>query len=212
MKRNMRVKTIINDSGKRDDKFEYPLIAVREAIVNALMHRDYSIHTEGTPIQLVMYNDRMEIINQGGLYGKLTIDGLGKIHADTRNQTLTNILEILKIAENRYSGIPTIRMAMSEANLPEPKFESRRGTFVVTLYNAKQTIPDNVQQKTGDIKSDVITFCNKARSRDEIAAFLDLTPYYSMKTVVMPLIHEGKLRMTVPDKPKSRYQRYVAVK
>lgn len=62
VKRNMRTKTIINpDTGKREDLTDYPLTAVREAVLNALVHRDYSIHTEGMPIQLLMFENRLEI-------------------------------------------------------------------------------------------------------------------------------------------------------
>ena len=62
VKRNMRSKTIIDpETGKRKDKTDYPLTAVREAIINALVHRDYSIHTEGMPIQIIIYEERMEI-------------------------------------------------------------------------------------------------------------------------------------------------------
>lgn len=62
VKRNMKNKTIINpETGVREDRTDYPITAVREAIVNALVHRDYSIHTEGMPIQIIMYEDRMEI-------------------------------------------------------------------------------------------------------------------------------------------------------
>lgn len=208
VRRNMNVKTIIDADGKRNDKYEYPLKAVREAILNALMHRDYSIHTEGTPVRIIMYNDRMEIINDGGLYGKLTIDELGKIHADTRNQTLTNILEILKLAENRYSGIPTIRSEMKEANLPAPRFENKRGTFVVTLENGREIL-DMSFAKSGNIKENLLGFCKTPRTREEIVSFVKLTQYYAMKTIVLPLVNEGKLKMTIPDKPKSRNQKYV---
>ena len=211
VKRNMRVKTIIDNDGKRNDKYEYPLKAVREAILNAMMHRDYSIHTEGTPVRIIMYSDRLEIINGGGLYGKLTIDGLGNIHADTRNQTLTNILEILKLAENRYSGIPTIRLEMKDFNLPVPKFENKRGTFVVTLENGRESIFGNVITKSSDIKADLMKFCKTPKTRDEIVGFVELTQYYAMKTIVMPLVEEGKLKMTIPDKPRSRNQKYVTV-
>jgi len=94
VERNMRVKTIIAE-GRRMDKTEYPIVAVREAVLNALVHRDYSIYTEGTPVRILMFNDRIEIWNDGGLYGRLTIDSLGKVHADTRNQALVALLEML---------------------------------------------------------------------------------------------------------------------
>lgn len=79
VRKNSRTKTIIDDNGKRADKNEYPIKAVREAILNALVHRDYSIHTENVPVRIEMYRDRMEITNSGGLYGKITIDALGKV-------------------------------------------------------------------------------------------------------------------------------------
>ena len=83
VKRNMKNKTIINpETGVREDRTDYPITAVREAIVNALVHRDYSIHTEGMPIQIIMYEDRMEIKNPGGIYGRIKVDQLGKMQPD----------------------------------------------------------------------------------------------------------------------------------
>lgn len=84
--RNMRVKTIVDpETGKRKDRTDYPITAIREAVLNALVHRDYSIHTEGMPIQLIMFENRMEIRNLGGIYGRIRIDKLGKVQPDTRN-------------------------------------------------------------------------------------------------------------------------------
>ena len=60
------------------------MTAVREVILNALVHRDYSFHTEGMPIQLIMYIDRIEIKNSGVLYNCLRIDQLGKTQPDTK--------------------------------------------------------------------------------------------------------------------------------
>lgn len=132
---NMKRKTIIDpNTGKRNDKTDYPILAVREAVLNALVHRDYSIHTEGMPIQLLMFEDRMEIRSPGGLYGRIRADQLGKVQPDTRNPVLVSALEVLGITENRYSGIPTIRREIKEYNMAPPVFEDMRGTFVVTFY------------------------------------------------------------------------------
>jgi ATP-dependent DNA helicase RecG len=218
VERNMRVKTIIDENGKRTDKAEYPRDAVREVIINALMHRDYSIHTEGTPVRIYMFTDRMETRNSGGLYGKLTVDKLGKVHADTRNQTLATILERQKVAENRYSGIPTIRDEMAKHGLPEPIFETLRGDFVVTFRNGfnVQIIEDHsVKSATnGGIKNAeaaLLNYCKEPRSRAEIAAFLDKTQYYVIKNYINPLLDSGKLKATFPEKPKSKYQKFYAV-
>ena len=211
VERNMREKTII-EGGRRHDKTEYPIDAVREAVINALMHRDYSIHTEGAPIRLLMFNDRIEIWNEGGLYGNLTIDALGRVHADTRNQVLAHVLEMQKVAENRYSGIPAIRAEMASYHLPEPIFESKRGRFVVTLKNGPdEKMPEsgpaiNVLPKTSG--EEFTAFCKTPRTRAEIASYFGKTQYYAMKTFVEPLIKAGSLMMAIPDKPKSRNQKY----
>ncbi len=205
VERNMRAKTIVSN-GQRSDKPEYPIDAVREAILNAVMHRDYSIHTEGAPVRILMFNDRLEIWNEGGLYGKLTIDSLGKVHSDTRNQVLATILEMQKVAENRYSGIPTIRGEMKAFGLPEPVFESKRGNFVVTLKNNFHV---RLPEKEGETENaSLIDFCKTPRTRGEIASFLGKTTYYAMRSAVDPLLHDGTLKMTIPDKPKSRNQKY----
>ena len=147
---NMRVATKIDAAtGARTDLPQYPMDAVREVILNALVHRDYSFHTEGMPIQLIMYTDRMMIINPGGLYGRLTIDQLGNVQPDTRNPMLVTAMETLGKTENRYSGIPTIRYAMRKSLLSEPVFIDSRKDFSVILYNKAEegvlqtTLPEN---------------------------------------------------------------------
>ena len=123
------------DVYKRQDKTEYPLYAVREAILNAVIHRDYSVHTEGTPIQIDFFQDRLEIRSPGTLYGRMTVDQLGFARPDLRNPAMAMMAECLTEAENRYSGIPTIRREMKKYGLEPPVFENRRNEFVVILYN-----------------------------------------------------------------------------
>lgn len=207
VRRNSRYKTIIDQNGKRIDKPEYPLKAVREAVLNALVHRDYSIHTESVPIRIEMYSDRMEIISSGGLYGKITIDSLGKVRPDTRNAALANMLEILHITENRYSGIPTIRKEFESAGLPAPVFEVRRGEFTVVFRNDKYK--SSLYEKNGDSAKAIVEFCSIPRSRVELQKFTGFSRYYTMSKIVQPLIDSGELIMTMPDKPKSVNQRYV---
>lgn len=207
VKNNMKVSTIINpETGKRNDRFDYPITAVREVILNALVHRDYSIHTEGMPIQITIYNDRLEVKNPGGLYGRLTIDQLGKVQPDTRNPVLATAMETLNLTENRYSGIPTIRTEMKNAGLPAPVFEDNRGTFSVTLYKNSDHI------KSSENKNDLILdFCSIPRSRIEIAKFLGVsTPTYAISRYIKPLIKAGKIEMTNLKKPNSPKQKYFA--
>ena len=206
VQRNMKCKTIINPiTGKREDKQEYPIIAVREAILNALVHRDYSIHTEGMPIRLEMYEDRIEIHNPGGLYGRLTVSQLGKVQADTRNPVLATALETLGLVENRYSGIPTIRAAMEKENLKEPVFIDEKGSFTVILYNSQ----NDTTEKSDEISENLINFCKTPRTRGEISDYLGLSSKtYAIQTYVMPLAEKGIIKLTIPDVPTSSKQKF----
>lgn len=205
VKKNMKYMTIINSkTGAREDRADYPITAVREAIINALVHRDYSIHTEGMPVQIIMYEDRMEIRNPGGIYGRIKVDQLGKMQPDTRNPVLALALETLRITENRYSGIPTIRKEMEKYHLREPQFADTRGSFVVTFYKA-----DNVTKTETEDVNNLLMFCRTPRTRKEICDYLELSSVsYAIQTHVMPLVESGKLKMTMPDKPRSSKQLY----
>lgn len=205
VRKNSRTKTIIDDKGQRADKEEYPIKAVREAILNALVHRDYSIHTESTPISLVMFRDRMEIVNSGGVYGRISINDLGKARPDTRNPRLANMLELLKITENRYSGIPTMRQEFAKAELPEPIFSIRHGEFKVTMKNA---IGNDIDKKKRTSEQSILEFCKTPRTRKELIEFTGKSRVYTMDKLVNPLVYAGKLKLELPDKPKSSKQRY----
>lgn len=206
-RRNMKVKTVIDPvTAERDDRPEYPLEAIREAVLNALIHRDYSIYTEGTPIQINFFSDRLEIHSPGGLYGRMTVEDLGVARPDLRNPALATMAEFLLQTENRYSGIPTIRREMTEAGLPAPVFANRRNEFVVILYNGT-----GISQTSPESEKDLIAFCKKPRTREEIARYLSLRSVsYAITQYVHPLVKAGKLKMTNPDKPKSTNQQYVA--
>ncbi|MCI6517690.1 MAG: putative DNA binding domain-containing protein [Lachnospiraceae bacterium] len=204
--RNMRIKTIINPhTGKREDRPDYPITAVREAVLNALVHRDYSIHTEGMPIQLIMFEDRMEIRNPGGIYGRIKIDQLGKVQPDTRNPVIASELEVLKVTENRYSGIPTIRRMMQEYDLQQPEFIDERGSFIVKLY--KDVMEQTAVEMDRVDNRELLLFCKTPRTRKEISDYLGLNSVaYAIQTRVMPLVDKGIIKMSIPEKPKSSKQ------
>ena len=207
VKRNMRTKTIINEkTGQREDRTDYPVTAIREAVINALVHRDYSIHTEGMPIQLIMFQDRLEIRNPGGIYGRMRVDQLGKVQPDTRNPVLASALEVMHITENRYSGIPTIRMEMDRYQLEQPEFVDERGSFIVRLYHKTKEKTEAIHTEEA---MDLILFCRTPRNRKEICEYLGLTSVtYAIQKHVLPLVEAGQLKMSLPDKPKSPRQLY----
>lgn len=211
VRKNMKIKTIIDpDTGKRTDHTDYPVEAVREAVLNALVHRDYSIHTEGMPIQVVMYEDRLEIRNPGGIYGRLRVDQLGKVQPDTRNPVLASALEILGVTENRYSGIPTMRRALAGAGLPEPVFQDTRGSFLVEFYKMREDGQEQPDRLTEEEKS-LLIFCRTPRTRREICDYLGLSSTtYAIQRHVTPLVEKGFICLSIPEKPSSPRQLYFA--
>ena len=211
VRRNMKTAVVIDENGKRTDKPEYPPVAVRELILNALIHRDYSIHTENSPVRVILYKDRLVVENPGGLYGRLTVNDLGKVPGDTRNPFIASNLEIMIDTENRFSGIPTIREAMKKAGLPEPLFESYRGNFRATLFSRREP-REKATESDGQVADRILSFCEEPKSKEEIASWLHIqTPYYVVTKYLRPLIEAGKMAMTIPGKPKSKFQKFFSV-
>lgn len=211
VRNNMQVATRISpQTGRREDVPQYPMDAVREIVLNALVHRDYSVHTESQPICLTLFTDRLEVSNPGGLYGRLTLDALGQMQPDTRNPTLVTAMESLGQTENRYSGIPRIRRAMQELSLPAPVFKNERGTFLVCLYNRQDTAV--LQARLPIDPKGLLPFCQTPRTREELTAYLGIKTFAHINEAYLrPLLEAGLLEMTIPDVPRSRSQRYKTV-
>ena len=211
VEKNSKKPVIINSDGRRITKTEYPMEAVREVILNTLVHRDYSIHTEGIPISLEMFADRMEIKNPGGIFGNEPIENLGRVNINTRNEALANAMEILGITENRYSGIPRIRQLFEEEKLRMPVFKVENGEFIVILYNSREKKDNFKRSKRKDLETKIIEYCIKPRTRQEIVDYMDLSYFYVINELLKGLIEKGKIKMTIPEKPRSAKQKYISV-
>ena len=208
VKKNSRVSTVIDADGQRRDRPEYPLRAVREAVLNALVHRDYSEYTQNTPVSIEMYRDRIVFRSPGTLFGRATVDMLGKSRPEARNAALINMLEILHITENRYSGIPTMYHELQKQRLPDPEFEVSRGDFVVTFRNS--IFPEEAAADKRDLEKAILQYCMVPRSRKELVAFTGLSQYYLNRKYLEPMLGNGSLKLTIPDKPRSSRQRFVS--
>ena len=145
VRKNIPTRVIIDENGRREDIPIYPMRAFREAIANALIHRDYSQNTEGAYIYLRIFDDRIEIINPGELYGTNRIENLGTDNMlEVRNKTIVRLLEeSTDIVENRHTGIATIREELEKMSLPEPEFESLRGNFKIIFKQPDEEISDD---------------------------------------------------------------------
>lgn len=116
---------------QRQDKPVIPLRVIREALVNALMHRSYRSHS---PIQIIRYANRLEIRNPG--FSLKSPEHLGEPGSQPRNPRIAAVLNETRFAETKGSGIRVMRESMEQAGLTPPLFESNRGTdlFVARYF------------------------------------------------------------------------------
>lgn len=149
IRRNIGTRIIIDDDGKRTDIPHYPMKALREAIINALIHRDYSKFREGAYVYVQVYDDRIQIISPGGLYGGIKSSDLGTVKMlEARNKTIVRILEeTTDLVENRHTGIETMREEMKNMKLPQPEFivDNRDFTVIFRKENKGDIIEDHSQ-------------------------------------------------------------------
>lgn len=129
---NMRKGARIADF-KRDEKLEYPLSAVREAIVNAVAHRDYQIR--GEEIRVLMFSDRIQVYSPGRLPGHITVENIVE-ERFARNEVIVQVLTDMGFVERLGYGIDRILRQMREAGLPKPQFAETANGFRVTLRGA----------------------------------------------------------------------------
>lgn len=142
VQRNMSRRSLIAAEG-RMDVWEYPPVALREAIVNALVHRDLSPGSRGMQVQIEMYPDRLRIHNPGGLFGSVDINHLGEEgRSSARNAVLMKMLEDVVIpgddrpvCENRGSGIRDMIASLRRAGMSPPRFRDKVTSFEVTMPN-----------------------------------------------------------------------------
>lgn len=151
--RNMRAGAIVTGVG-REDRYDYPLGVIRELIVNALMHRDYSPAARGAQVQVELYPDRLVVASPGGLFGPITIADLGsEEHPSTsRNQTLAAMLADVEVpgsrgealCENRGSGLLSVLAELRRAGMSPPEFDVRPGRVTVTVPQHALLAPETV--------------------------------------------------------------------
>ncbi len=117
---------------------EYPFDAVRELLVNAVAHRDYSL--QGDCIHLHIFADRLEVHSPGGLPGPVTLDNLLKARF-SRNAVIVQVLSDLGFVERLGYGLDRVVTVMRQHSLPPPLFEEVAGSFRVTLFGPPMAPP-----------------------------------------------------------------------
>jgi ATP-dependent DNA helicase RecG len=126
---------------ERQDWLQFPQGAVREALVNAVSHRDYTVRGEG--IRIALFGDRLECYSPGRLPGHVTLQNL-VAERFSRNETLVQVLADYGLIERLGYGIDRMLRQLADAGLPPPEFRETAAGFLVTLYG-----------QTGDDRYDV---------------------------------------------------------
>lgn len=147
----LEVRYEISGAGPRKEIWEIPMAALKEAVVNALAHRDY--YERGATVTIEMFDDRVEITNPGELL-PVVARNFGR-KSLSRNPLLFSLLNRMRLVEHIGSGIPRMRKEMEDAGLPEPVFETE-GMFTVTLCRKRKAKDKRHSPKSGRPHSDLI--------------------------------------------------------
>ena len=198
-------------------KPDYPPIVLREALANALTHRDYSPDARGTQVHVNVFTDRIEITNPGGLYGMVTHDVLAGPHpvtgvpfVSTRNQFLFTLLESTPYPDGGFvnpeggDGYQRIAAALRDAGIEPATTRNDINTFTMTI--TKQRTMEN--SSPGDVMRSIMTVLERhsAMSVKEIMRELKLTPL-AATSGMHELMREGRVaRVKFADDPVQRYR------
>ena len=172
IRQELRVRYEMKGNPQREEVYEIPLDAIREALVNAVVHRDYM--KNGSHVVVEFFDDRLEISSPGGLPKGMNKKDLGR-RAVRRNQILASLLQRAELVENMGTGIEKIRRLLAESGGHEPIFEI--GDFFTVIFSrqtaqetAQETAQDNTKVKILELfrknpkytKSDIMEILGKA--------------------------------------------------
>ena len=182
--------------------YELPPDAVREAIVNAVAHRDY---TSTGSVQVMLFADRLEVWNPGTLPPSLTLQRLREPHGSfPANPLLAEPHYLAKYIERMGTGTRDMIRLCREVGLREPQYDVRDG-FVQTLWRPTAPVAGEV---AGEVAK-LLRVCRGAMTRRELRESLLLRGEDNFRQLyLVPALEAGWIEMTIPGKPNSRLQKY----
>lgn len=201
----------------RKDVWSIPLTILREVVVNALLHADYS--QRGAPIRVAFFDDRIEVENPGILLPGLTIEDMKQGVSRIRNPVIARVFRELNLIEQWGSGVRRIFEQAKAQGLPAPQIVEigMHVRFIVPLSSPIRVTPDEIPAETpvgtkSALSRHQVEILHKCLSDSPIGALMkiagraDRTKFRNQ--VLQPLLDAGLVAMTLPDKPNSRLQKY----
>ena len=184
---------------------ELPESALREAVVNAIAHRDYRSTAN---VQVYIFQDRVEIVTPGGLPAGLREEDLGT-KSVPRNPLLFSMLYRMKLVEQIGSGIRRIRDACLQHGVAQPAIQVSHDWVTVTSPRPVETATPHVSPPVTPHVERLIAVMQGDMRRAELMEVLGLADRgHFTRTYLQPGIDAGLIEMTLPDSPRSRAQKY----
>lgn len=189
--------TAFDKTDRMPNQVKYPDRALKEAVINALVHRDYE---SDQPVRVTIFSDRIEIFSPGGLPFALDKEKFksGKASAHWRNQTLSYLFNRLQLAQAEGQGIPTILKTMKDEGCPPPTFELGPGSITCILPAHPR---HQILREIGDVENKII-LRNYRGASEKLEEILGKDPYnFSAWEVLDKYLHEaGKDLQAALDK------------
>lgn len=200
---------IVASQLERIEELPIPVPALRETLVNAFCHRDYS--TAGGSVSVAIFDDRIEIWSEGTLPFGLQPDELKRVHASRpRNPTITNVVYRRGLIEQWGRGTNRVVEMTLASGAVEPEFVTQAGSTVVSFRLPE--LLGGAPQVTAQVTTQVMRFLSLLQGehlRTELMEMLALKHReHFRKDYLRPALDEGLIEMTMPDKPNSRFQKY----
>ena len=147
-RKHLMVEYIITGNPQREERYDYPLDAIREIVLNMIVHRDYRDSSDSV---IKIFDDRIEFFNPGDLYDDLTIEQLesNNYESKTRNKLIALMFKECGLIEKYGSGISRIKKFCLEHDIVEPEFKEMQKGFKVTLYKQKRSENSDVGINVG---------------------------------------------------------------
>jgi len=156
IKKHINKEYIITGEPQREERWQYPLTAIREIVVNMIVHRDYT-HYGASSVKI--FNDRIEFYNTGKLPDTITIDNIltGDYVSEIRNLKIAAFFKEIKLIEKYGSGFSRIIKAFKAYNLQTPTFENFQSGFRIIVFAKNDNDTENVVENVvEDVVEDVV--------------------------------------------------------
>lgn len=203
----------------REERLEIPIEALREALTNALCHRQYE-RTDGS-VSLAIYDDRVEIINPGKFPPQITTDSIKKRHESyPRNKKIAQVLYLTKNLEKWGTGANRMIELCHEQHLPEPEWQCDNGTVCVTFRRptvlgkerseVDYSIDTKLDSLTGQVKRLIISLGASQMTKKQVMQQVKLSSSSNVvDRYIKPAIEQGYVTMLYPENPRHPKQKYI---